>query len=217
MKARKKVCARKRSTARYVHGIGFIMHFALRRGRMILHTEGMRRFIFLLLGLSAAFAATLTTFAQAPTSTASPTPVPSGRAEWRFSAPGGNFVVPLTAIVSVSMHEYIVDLAARVTEVNVDTTGNALVRFYFIEPVTPQTPLGIGQSTLNKLHDLASEATSRTGQEEAWMKVSKTYPGSTHAHTIEFRVASKDDAQKIFHSADTALRTGQDTQVTLSE
>jgi len=109
------------------------------------------------------------------------------------------------------MHEYVVDGAARVTEMNVDTTGNALARFYYLEPITPQTPLGIGQSTINKLQELATEASTRTGQEEVWKKVSKTYPGSTHAHTVEFRVESKDELIKIFKSADAAFRQMRDT------
>ena len=118
-------------------------------------------------------------------------------------------------MVSVGMQEYVVDGAARVTEVNIDTTGNALARFYYLEPITPQTPMAAGQSIINKAQELATEAAGRTGQEEVWKKVVKSYPTTTHAHTVEFRVASKDDLKKIFESAETAMRESRDTVFTL--
>ncbi len=149
--------------------------------------------------------------AQAPT----PTPGPGRTPEWRCTTPGGTYVVALRSIVSISMHEYVVDGAARVTELNIDTTGNALARFYYLEAITPQTPLAVGQSTLNKLQEMAEQASARTGQEEIWQKVTKTYPGSTHAHTIEYRLESKDDLKKIFNSADAALHDLRDGSITI--
>jgi len=152
---------------------------------------------------------------HAQTPGASPTPSSTTVAgpvrAWRATLPGGSFVVPVNAMVSVSMHEYVVDGAARVTEVNIDTTGNALARFYHLEPLTPQTPLAVGQSLLNKAQELTSEAVSRSGQDELWRKVVKSYPNSTHAHTIEFRVGSREDLQKVFKSADEAMRFARDT------
>jgi len=163
----------------------------------------MRRFtLFLLLTASLP----LSTFAQTP----------EGRIRaWRATLPGGSFVVALRSMVSVGMQEYVVDGAARVTEVNIDTTGNALARFYYLEPITPQTPMAAGQSLINKAQELATEAVGRTGQEEVWKKVVKSYPSSTHAHTVEFRVGSKEDLKKIFESAETAMRESKDTIFTL--
>ena len=68
--------------------------------------------------------------------------MPGGLPVWRCELPGGIYEVALRSIVSVSTHEYIVDGAARVTEANVDTTGSMTVRFYFLEPITPTSPLG---------------------------------------------------------------------------
>ena len=96
---------------------------------------------------------------------------------------------------------------AQVTEVNIDTTGNMAVRFYFIEPVTPNSPVGVGQSAIDRAGELAQELQDRMGQ-DTWKKVIKNYPTSTHAHTIEYRVDSKDDLDKIFASAELAFRTG---------
>ena len=101
----------------------------------------------------------------------------------------------------------IVDGVARVNEVNVDTAGNMAVRFYYIEPVVPNSPIGFGQSTINKAQEVLTEAAARTGQDEVWKKVVKNYPTTTHAHTIEYRVDSKDALNKIFTSAELAFRT----------
>jgi len=146
---------------------------------------------------------------MAQTPAASSTPALNGRVPlWICVTPGGTYEVALRSIVSVSSCEYIVDNVARVTEVNIDTGGNMAVRFYYIEPMTPNSPIGLGQSTINKLQDVVTEAAERTGQDEVWKKVVKNYPTTTHAHTIEYRVDSKDDLTKIFTSAELAFRTG---------
>ena len=168
----------------------------------------MRRFtlfLFLAAGLP------LSTFAQTREANDA-----GGRVRaWRATLPGGSFVVAVRSMVSVGMQEYVVDGAARVTEVNIDTTGNALARFYYLEPITPQTPMAAGQSLINKAQELAAEAAGRTGQEEVWKKVVKSYPSSTHAHTVEVRLGSKEDLKKIFESAETAMRESKDTVFTL--
>jgi len=149
---------------------------------------------------------TVSGLAQSPTP--SPTPNPNGRVPlWICVTPAGTYEVALRSMVSVSSCEYIVDGIARVNEVNIDTTGNMAVRFYYIEPMTPNSPIGLGQSIINKAQDLATEGAERTGQDEVWKKVVKNYPTTTHAHTIEYRVDSKDDLDKIFTSAELAFRT----------
>ena len=84
----------------------------------------------------------------APGSTPGATPAPTNILMWRCNLPGGSYSVALRAIVSVSSHEYLVDGVARVTEVNIDTVGNALARFYYIEPAAPNSPIGLGNATI---------------------------------------------------------------------
>jgi hypothetical protein len=129
---------------------------------------------------------------------------------WRCNLPGGSYSVALRSIVSVSSHEYIVDGAARVTEVNIDTNGSALVRFYYIEPNTPTAPLGIGSGTIEKAQQLLQEGAERSGQ-DVWKKVVKSYPTTTHARTIEYRVADKDTLTQLYESAESALRLNKNT------
>lgn len=140
------------------------------------------------------------------------TPAPTGdktvRPLFRCTLPGGTYEVAVSAIVAVASHEYLVDGVARVTEVNIDTTGALVARFYYIEPVTPQAPGGIGAATVEKAQQLFKEAADRTGQ-DAWKKVVKNYPMTTHARTIEYRVTDKEHLSRIFAGAEEAFRLGK--------
>ena len=73
----------------------------------------------------------------------------------------------------------------------------------------------LGQSLVDRAQEQAGQAIARTGQEDAWKKVSKSYPGSTHAHTIEFRVDSQDELRKLFTSADRAFRTMKEEAISV--
>ena len=42
-----------------------------------------------------------------------------------------------------------------------------------------------------------------------WQKVIKTYPTTTHAHTVEYRLASKSDLQNLRQSLEQAWTTGR--------
>ncbi|CAN5650647.1 hypothetical protein BH09VER1_BH09VER1_52710 [soil metagenome] len=134
---------------------------------------------------------------------ASPTPTPvQGRAAtWQAVLQGGTYAVRVSYMTSVSMHEYVVDGAARVTEVNIGTVGSDLVRFYYIEPNVPKAPGGVGQSVINEVQDKINEGSARAGLDDAWQKVVKNYPTTTHAHTVEYRIGNKDTLQKLFDSA----------------
>ena len=170
------------------------------------------RFLIILLLLVAGGTRVL---AQTPSPSSSPTATPDAPPfMWRCELPGGIYEVALRSIVSVSTHEYVVDGAARVTELNIDTQGSMAVRFYYIEPLTPKAPLGIGQSAVDKISDLAKEAAGRTGQDEFWQRVVKNYPTTTHSHTIEYRLDSDDELKKVFASVQTAFETGHGSSFT---
>ena len=163
--------------------------------------------------------ALLALFVGAVVQAQTPSPSPAGSPEsspgtrpdlfWRCELPGGVYEVLVRAMVSVSSHQYIVDGIARVTEVNVDTTGNTAVRFYFIEPATPKAPLGVGQGAIDRVSELAKEAAQRVDQDDVWKRVVKTYPTTTHTHTIEYRVGTEQQLKTIFTSAQTALETNR--------
>jgi hypothetical protein len=149
--------------------------------------------------------------------TPSPTPWPSREPMWRCDLPGGTYEVGVRNIISVSIHDYVVDGVARVTEMNIETPGSTEVRFYYLEPVVGSSPLGIGQSTLERAKELATEVAGQAnpGDQPPWEKVVKSYPTTTHAHTVEFRLNSQDDLQTLFKSAEQAFRMQQNTEITL--
>ncbi len=144
---------------------------------------------------------------SAPAAPAAPAAAATPEAIQLFRAklPGGSYEVAVRSIISVSSHEYVVDGVARVTEVNIDTAGAMVVRFYFIEPNASSVPSGIGASTFEKAQQLFTEGAERTGQ-DVWKKVVKSYPITTHARTIEYRLESKEALSKIYTAAEAALR-----------
>lgn len=133
---------------------------------------------------------------------------------FRAKLPGGTYEVAVGAIIAVASHEYVVDNIARVTEVNIDTAGSLLARFYYLEPATPNTPLGIGSATVEQAQRLLKEAADKTGQ-DVWKKVVKNYPATTHARTVEYRVTSLDQLTKIYEAAEAAFRNQKDTRVSI--
>lgn len=153
-------------------------------------------------------------FAQTPTQPPTTNATTANLTLFRAKLPGGTYEVAVRSIVAVTSHEYVVDGVARVTEVNIDTTGSLLARFYFLEPVTPNSPAGIGQATMDKAQELLKQAAEKTGQ-DVWKKVVKNYPLTTHARTVEYRMVEKGDLNKIYQAAEEAFRLQKNKSITL--
>jgi hypothetical protein len=145
----------------------------------------------------------LTALGQAPTAT--PAPVQSALPLWRCTLPGGTYSVALRSITGVSSHEYLIDGGVRVTEVNIATSGSLLARFYYLEPITNPVPGLPAAGTLEKAQALLVEGANRTGA-DVWKKVLKSYPTSTHAHTVEYRLESKESVTALFNSVESSFR-----------
>ena len=131
-------------------------------------------------------------------------------ARWQCELPGGTYVVDTTRIVSVSTHEYIVDGAARVTELTVATTSSVTARFYYLEPLAKTIGGERGQQLFDKVEERVTGLAERVGQEPVWKKVVKNYPTTTHAHTVEYRLDNKDDIQKLSDSVMTSWKQNRD-------
>jgi hypothetical protein len=132
------------------------------------------------------------------------TPTPPTSPIWKCTLPGGTYEVALRSITAVSSHEYVIDAGVRVTEVNVATSASMLVRFYYIEPAATGAA-GPAAALADKAQSLATEALNRTGV-DVWKKVVKNYPTTTHAHTVEYRLESKDSLLALFASVEQAFR-----------
>ena len=166
--------------------------------------------------LLALFLLPLPLFAQAPATPPTTNATTSNIMLLRAKLPGGTYEVAVRSIVAVTSHEYLVDGIARVTEVNIDTTGSLLARFYFLEPVTPNSPGGVGQAALDKAQELLKQAAEKSGQ-DVWKKVVKSYPTTTHARTVEYRVVEKADLNKIYEGAEEAFRLQKNKSITIGE
>jgi hypothetical protein len=132
--------------------------------------------------------------------------------------PTGTYMVNTVHIVSISTHEYVLNAAARVTELTIGTTSHVTARFYYLEPLV-STDSGPGArlgALLDKVQEKAGAVTDRLRQEQIWKKVVKDYPTTTHAHTVEYRVDTKEHIDTIFQSAVLAWRTGSNSIIRVS-
>jgi len=154
----------------------------------------------------AAFAVPLTGL---PAQEASPAPGQVQRDFWRAELPGGEYLVRLSAITSVSLQEYVLDGTARVTEVKVATSGSDLARFYFLEPFLPKPPTAPAQRTLDAVENKVKEVSARVETGDLKTKVVKNYPATTHAHTAEYRLADRESLNKLFRSVSNAWTSGR--------
>lgn len=127
---------------------------------------------------------------------------------WEANLPGGRYSVNLGNITSVSQHSYVLDGTVIVTEVTIDTTGNSLARFYYLEPITEETKLDILKRLQGRTTGLRERAKNRTGLSIDEM-AQKNYPHSTHAHTVEFRVLSRAELGALYGSVYRAWDDGK--------
>jgi hypothetical protein len=137
------------------------------------------------------------------------TPEQQRRDIWRAEIPGGTYIVRLSAISCVSLHEYVVDGAARVLEVNIATSGSELARFYHIEPYPPKPPVATVQKAMDTIENKAKEMSARVETGDLRGKVVKNYPTTTHAHTVEYRLPDKESVNKLFKSIEDAWLNGR--------
>jgi hypothetical protein len=127
---------------------------------------------------------------------------------WEANLAGGNFMVALDRISSVSRHKYVLDGAVIVDEVTVDTTGQALARFYFITPIEAGGTGAAAAESLERAAALLDGAARRAGTDVQDMVVKK-FPLTTHSKTIEYRLLSEQQLGSLYSSAKTAWVTGR--------
>ncbi|MBK1883869.1 hypothetical protein JIN85_15735 [Luteolibacter pohnpeiensis] len=131
---------------------------------------------------------------------------------WQATMSGGEYEVALSRITSVSRHKYLLDGALIVDEVTIDTVGQSLARFYYIEPVTEKLPGNTGAALTNRTSDLIERAgqLNPNGLENM---VVKKYPETTHAHTVEYRLLSKAQLTTLFNSVRKAWENGRGSKL----
>ena len=131
------------------------------------------------------------------------------RGYWEANLAGGNYLVALGRISSVSRHKYVLDGALIVEEVTVDTTGQALARFYFITPITAGGPGAAASQVAERARALVDGAARRAGSNNVQDMVVKKYPLTTHSKSIEYRLLSQAQLNTLYQSVKTAWVTGK--------
>jgi len=129
------------------------------------------------------------------------------RGFWEANLTGGNYVVALSRITSVSRHRYVLDGAVIVDEVTVDTEGQSLARFYFISPVTTAGPESGTAQIAERALEIASNTLKERGSSVQDM-VQKKYPLTTHSKAIEYRLMTEAQLNTLYQSVKTAWQTG---------
>ena len=139
---------------------------------------------------------------------------------WKCTLPGGVYEVAIGAITAVSESQYVVDGGIHITELTIDTTGNTQCRIYCMQTLAQAQAQGVSQaqggaaqaavdSATQRAQDAVDRVSSAMGGGSALSDtinttVVKNYPTSTHAHTVEYRVATPSQLDDIFKSVEAA-------------
>ena len=129
---------------------------------------------------------------------------------WTGSFSSGQYMVSLNHITSVSKQVYILDANLVVYEVNVDTLGCALARFYYVEPFIEGKNSTTLSTLLERSKEVGEKIEERIGSSSVTPQtaVMKQYPTTSHAKTIEYRLMSEKDVNSVYSSLVKAWRTG---------
>ena len=122
-------------------------------------------------------------------------------------------MVSLARISSISMSTYHVK-GAVVHEVDIETMGAALARFYAIEALGESNSSNAASNLISRAKEIASEAGDKVGVDPDTI-VHKEYPITTHSKTIEFRVIDKDDLGEIYKSVSKAWKDNKGRKITI--
>lgn len=127
---------------------------------------------------------------------------------WTGSLKGGRYMVKCGQMIALSRHEYVADAAARVVEVNLTLSSSTVVRFYFLEPVKFEGNgvVAVGQQAIDKARQAVQDAAGRISPTLTEPKVVKSYPISTHAHTVEYLIKEEGRLNSLFDSLESAFR-----------
>ena len=133
---------------------------------------------------------------------------------WEAVLSGGEYMVKVDEITSISHHAYLLDGAVVVTEMTIDTKGQSVVRFYQMTPVTEYSKLNITGDLSDKVRELSALQSEYTGVDQIEM-VQKQYPITTHARTVEYQIDSLAKLKRLYNSAKRALEDGAGRKITV--
>ncbi|PQJ29492.1 hypothetical protein [Rubritalea profundi] len=169
------------------------------------------KFILPIIALTAAVMAPISATAQNKNDNVSSQNLP--QKFWEANLPGGSYMVSLARISSIGMSTYHVK-GAVVHEVDIETMGAALTRFYVIEALGENNSSNAASNLISRAKQLGSEAGGKVGVDPD-TTVHKDYPLTTHSKTIEFRVIDTDDLGEIYKSISKAWKENKGRKITI--
>lgn len=127
---------------------------------------------------------------------------------WIGNFPEGQYVVHLSRIVAVAQQKYILDNACMVYEVTLVTMGNTPTKFYYLESLGQGSGINAIKNVTDRAKELGSGAVNRAtgGGIDPDTTVAKAYPNT---NTVEFRVASLEQLNKMYASLLKAWQDGK--------
>ena len=123
-----------------------------------------------------------------------------------------SFMAPLPLDKALSFWRGVADGVARVVEVNLTLSSSQIVRFYFLEPVkidSGSNLVNAGTQAVERAKGMFEQAAGRVSPTLTDPKVVKSYPASTHAHTVEFVLKEEARLNSLFQSLERGFRSGQ--------
>lgn len=131
---------------------------------------------------------------------------------WQARLDGGDYVVALDRIAAIGLHEYLLDGGLLVREMSVDTGGRTTARFYHIRQVGEAMPNNGLSQLAGRAGELLDQAARRGGLEVHEM-VQNSYPTTTHAGMVEFRVLDLGELDALYESLRDAWTSGRGRRV----
>ncbi|HEY1121829.1 MAG TPA: hypothetical protein VGE67_09520 [Haloferula sp.] len=135
---------------------------------------------------------------------------------WQASLPSGHFMVALGRIANISMHEYLLDGQLIVNEMVVDSGGRSIARFYHVKTIAEDSPSATTRRVVEKGKELIDRAGEKAGTDIHEM-VQKSYPTTSHAGMVEYRLMDIRDLHSLYRSVKTAWETGKGRTITVKQ
>jgi hypothetical protein len=140
---------------------------------------------------------------------------PSNKRFWQCNINGSELMVAVDRIGSISKTQYILDGGLLCTEVTIDTLGGqSLTRIYHVVPATEGMAANAATKLVERAKEVVDKNAGRAGTKMHEM-VQKTYPATTHAHTVEFRVMDVQDLEALYSSLKATWVSGQGRTFTI--
>lgn len=116
-----------------------------------------------------------------------------------------SYRVRLGSVQSYGVQKYeIADAGVHVTELTIDSIGSVSARFYYIEP-SQNTNQTAASRAVNRAVDRVGELTENATGFNLADLVIKSYPDTTHSHTMEYRLRSAEEIETLESALTEAL------------